>query len=48
VHVVLVDPSNVRVGYHNEREVAKSLDAVSESNGYQGKAEVGGGEEGVC
>lgn len=33
---------------HDKREVAKSLNAVGEPNWYQGKAEVGGGEEGIC
>jgi len=48
MHVVLIDPSNVGVGYYDEREVAKSVDTVSESDWYQGEAEVGGGEEGIC
>lgn len=46
--VVIVDARDVRVGYDDEREVAKGLDSVGKTDGKEGESEVCGGEQSGC
>lgn len=48
MYVIIVDARYMRIGDHDEWEIAQSLYAMREADRYKRQGEVCGGEEGLC